>query len=374
MSYKIDSQAARKRLTPRREPYWHKLTQGRYLGFRRTASGSGGSWVARFQDDTSKKTYRALGESLDYDSAVSAALKWFAGVSHVADSHYRVSDAVADYVRKLELHNKPGAGRIVELRLKKNITASLARTELAKLTTVQLNRWHQALVRENGDAADTRKSKAGANKLLSTLRAALNLAFRNGLAASDREWRKVTPFKNANQARTLFLTDEQVRATLDHTSGAFNSLVRVSVLTGARYGELRAARIEDFHPEHGTITLNGKTGERECYLSDETVTLFQQLAGNRPGDAFLLVKDDGSQWRPGHQFEPMKKVVAAAGLPVETVLYSLRHYHISKALLAGIPTQVIAENVGTSVAMIEKHYGKFMPKDRRRLLNQVVLL
>jgi len=202
MAYKIDSQAARKRLTPRREPYWHKLTQGRYLGFRRTATG--GSWISRFQDDTNRKTYHSLGESLDYDSAVTAALNWFAGVSHVADSHYRVSDAVADYVRKLELNNRPGAGRHVELRLKKHIPAGLMRTELAKLTTVQLNRWHQSLVRENGDADDTRKSKVGANKLLSTLRAALNLAFRNGLAASDREWRKVTcGWRIGNYLRTI---------------------------------------------------------------------------------------------------------------------------------------------------------------------------
>ena len=43
-------------------------------------------------------------------------------------------------------------------------------------------------------------------------RSALNLAFRSGLAASDREWRKVQPFKGIGAARTLFVTDDQVRA------------------------------------------------------------------------------------------------------------------------------------------------------------------
>ena len=69
----------------------------------------------------------------------------------------------------------------------------------------------------------------------------------------------------------------------------------------------------------------------------------------------------------------MQAAVRAAKLPAETVFYSLRHYHISKALLAGVPPQVVAENTGTSVSMIEQHYGKFLPQDRRDFFNAVKL-
>jgi len=146
------------------------------------------------------------------------------------------------------------------------------------------------------------------------------------------------------------------------------------VLTGARYGELCNARVGDFNPEHGTVTLSGKTGTRECYLSDEAVNLFQTLAVGRSGNECLLLKDDGTPWGKSHQHRLMKAAVAAAGLPSECVLYSLRHYYISKALLSGVQPQVLAANVGTSLRMIEQHYGKFMPKDRRQMMNRVALL
>jgi integrase len=285
-----------------------------------------------------------------------------------------VQDAVADYIRHLEINNSARSARDTELRLKKHLPANILETELTRLTTVQLQRWHQSLVRLNGDPEDTRKSKDGANKLLAKLRAALNLAFRSGLAASDREWRKVRPFKGVGAARTLFLTDDQVKALLDHSAGAFHALVRAALLTGARYGELRAARAEDFNPEHGTVTLNGKTGERQCYLSDVGLAFFaEQVKGKAPRD-LIFERDGGGPWRHGDQYRAMHAVVEQAKLPVDTVFYSFRHYHISMAMAAGIAVQIIAENTGTSVRMIELHYGKFMPADRREMLNRIAPL
>jgi hypothetical protein len=37
-------------------------------------------------------------------------------------------------------------------------------------------------------------------------------------------------------------------------------------------------------------------------------------------------------------------------------------------LKSGVPTQLLAENTGTSIRMIERHYGKFIKDDRRRML------
>jgi len=56
-----------------------------------------------------------------------------------------------------------------------------------------------------------------------------------------------------------------------------------------------------------------------------------------------------------------------------TVFYSLRHTHVSLALLGGVNIQVLAGNLGTSIRMIEMHYGKFLRSDRRAMFNAVVL-
>jgi hypothetical protein len=45
-SPKLDTRSARARLAARREPYWHMLTAGLHLGYRR-AGPHGGTWVAR---------------------------------------------------------------------------------------------------------------------------------------------------------------------------------------------------------------------------------------------------------------------------------------------------------------------------------------
>ena len=67
----------------------------------------------------------------------------------------------------------------------------------------------------------------------------------------------------------------------------------------------------------------------------------------------------------------MTAAIKAAKLPHDTTFYALRHTHISRALLAGVNAQVVAENTGTSVRMIEKYYGKFMKADRRAMFNNV---
>jgi hypothetical protein len=51
----------------------------------------------------------------------------------------------------------------------------------------------------------------------------------------------------------------------------------------------------------------------------------------------------------------------------------LRHYHISRTLVAGLPRQMIAENCGTSVRMIETHYGKLWVSDRQQMVDLIAL-
>ena len=86
----IDTPTKRRKLTPRREPYFHKLGKGQHLGFRRLASG--GTWIARLTIE-GKKTYNSLGseEQLSFEDASKEANKWFVQVGQMEpdqDVHY----------------------------------------------------------------------------------------------------------------------------------------------------------------------------------------------------------------------------------------------------------------------------------------------
>jgi hypothetical protein len=50
-------------------------------------------------------------------------------------------------------------------------------------------------------------------------------------------------------------------------------------------------------------------------------------------------------------------------------MYCLRHTHISQRLLKGVSIHLLADELGTSVRMIEKHYAKYLTIERRKALN-----
>ncbi|MEA3410790.1 MAG: tyrosine-type recombinase/integrase [Pseudomonadota bacterium] len=163
----------------------------------------------------------------------------------------------------------------------------------------------------------------------------------------------------------------QVRRLLDHADGAFRGLCETVIVTGARPGELANARVRDFSRTDGTLSLTGKTGHRTSYLSQQGFEMFTQLSRGKLPGALLLPNDAGMPWRKEHWRDLMMRARKTAHLPADTVMYSLRHYAVSKMLVAGVAPQVTAENTGTSIRMIERHYGKFTALDRRTMLDRV---
>jgi integrase len=73
------------------------------------------------------------------------------------------------------------------------------------------------------------------------------------------------------------------------------------------------------------------------------------------------VPRDDQRWRKSDHSRPFAKVVEAAGLdPTEVTVGALRHTHITRQLIAGTPTRVVAANCDTSVAMLEKTYSRYI--------------
>lgn len=377
--YRIDSKTARARLTPRREPYWHKLRKGAYLGYRRTETG--GTWIARHRTEEGRQQYESLGPLSEiepdeqFETAKERAEDWLKSLGSRAKTAYTVKDVIDDYVKHRRVKNSLKSAEDARQRLYKHAVPELGHIRLTKLTTAQLADWRDSLVRVSEDEEDVRKSKDGANRVLSYLKAALNLAYQKDHIGTDRAWRRVKAFEGVGQARKVFLTEAQVKRLYEHTSGAFHGLVKSLLLTGMRPGiEPAHLLVEQFDRRAGTLEVRkSKTGPRTVYLSDEAVAHFKALAKGKHPKAYLHTKDDGSPWGKSHQQRPMVEARKAAKLPKDTNMYSLRHTYISRALLAGVNAQVVAENCGTSVRMIEKHYGKFLRSDRRAMFNQVTL-
>ena len=97
-------------------------------------------------------------------------------------------------------------------------------------------------------------------------------------------------------------------------------------------------------------------------------------AGQRSDSDRLLLKADGTPWRPelAEQRWPFAAVATTVGLP-KTTMYALRHSSIVRALLAGIPTQVVANHHDTSVGMITRNYGRFITDHSDSLVRGALL-
>ena len=397
-STNISTPNGRARLAARREPYFTRIAKAQHLGFRKLETG--GTWVAKYTAGQARQ-YRALGseaEIPEHAEALKLALAWFRDATEEdqPESTYTVQMAIDDYCADLSTRKGKNAGYRASMAAKRHITPKLGKIEVSKLRTKRVKAWLSDLVCSADDEQAVRRSKDSANRILTILKASLNLAFKDGVIKSDIEWRRVSPFHDVGSARDVYLSREQCKALLDACQSDFRDMVRSALLTGARYSELACRKVGDLDLKQGVLRVTGgKTGSRDIVLNDAACAHFKLLAKDKLPVALLhyrilnatAIKTDEpkallAEWKSSDQVRRMRAAVTAANrsvtyanhLPVATCFYSLRHTSASLALLAGVNIQVLAENLGTSIRMIETHYGKFLHSDRRAQFNLVAAL
>jgi integrase len=392
---KLDTRAARLRLTKRREPYWRSISQGLAVGYRKGANG--GTWIARHYSAEHGRRYQSIGTAddvadadgahvLSFAQAQEAARKWFAHLARhdrgeVRSGPYTVRECLEEYLTWFQGHRKSGID--ARSRVDTHILPKLGDIQCNRLTTAELQKWlrdlasaparlrskkdakkpnFRALVK--GDDEAIRRRRASANRTLTALKAALNRAWREGKISSDDAWRRVEPFEEADGARARYLTVAEAKRLLNASSPDFRRLAQAALATGARYSELAALRAADFNPDSGTIHVRtSKSGKgRHIVLNDEGAALFRSLVAGKPGDALLLVKADGTPWNKSHQARPMTEACKRAKIKPPASFHILRHTWASLAVMASAPLMVVARNLGhADTRMVERHYGHLAP-------------
>ena len=377
---KLDSRNARLPLKRRREPYWQVIVQGCALGYRKNAVG--GTWIARWRTPESKHVYHAIGPaddntddgatSIDYKAAQEEARKWFGEMAKTCGKRgdYTVGQAIDDYIAFLKRERSPAAAYDSEKRAGKWIKPKLGNTIIHTLTRSALYEWWLTVMEP--DAKGRTLTKDSANHVLTVLKAALNRAadLRPDDVPSVDAWARLKPYKGAGDSRKVVLTQAQRTRLINTTSGGLRDLILGALLTGARPpGELASIRCQDFDPDTGTVVIKGKTGVRVATLDKLAREFFDDLAAGKDPDALLFTRDDGEPWGKNHHIRPWNEAAKRAKLPSSATMYCLRHTHISQRLLKGVSIHLLADELGTSVRMIELHYAKYMTLERRKALN-----
>jgi integrase len=393
---KLDTRSARTKLSARREPYWTVLSQGCALGYRKGAKG--GTWIARFRDDSGRQHYEALGPADDardpdgltvfaFADAQAKARAWLeqkareqAGNLAASNGPYTIANALADY-RADYLRRGGKAVDRLDWSAEAWIKPGMGNLPLAKLGKARIITWHQKIAetparlrtksgseqrhRKPDSSPDAvRRRRSTANRVLTILKGALNHAHREGKCANDDAWRTVRAFREADAARLRYLSDDEARRLTNACPVDFRTLVTGALLTGCRYGELGAMTAEDFTLDAGTVRVRAsKSGKpRHVVLTDEGQNFFATLAAGKPGSARLFVRANGKPWAKSEQQRPLSAACAAARIDPPVNFHGLRHTYASRLAMKGVPLAVVAAQLGhADTRMVEKHYGHLAP-------------
>ncbi|QYJ07906.1 tyrosine-type recombinase/integrase [Qipengyuania flava] len=380
----------REKLKPKAgdEPHWQRLRQGVYLGYRPSKKKAGGTWFARFYDSeanrNSRKRLGDYGTLTGHDvfkQAKADAESWAETVEsggERARDLVTVKDACEAY-----LEQKPGS--IAEGVFRRHVYSDpISKVKLDKLRRHHLEAWRKRLEQapalltrsKNGEKRWKERAKSTVNRDMVPLRAALGMVLKSGAPNTDAAWQEaLKPFKGADKRRELYLDRDERRKLIDETGDEARPFVKALCLLPLRPGALAGLTVRDFEKRTRSLTIGkDKNGNpRQISLPPVIADFFsEQVKGKLPA-APIFARAGGEAWNKDAWKYPIKEAVKAAGVPGAASAYTLRHSVITDLIRARLPILTVAQLSGTSVAMIERHYGHLVRDDAEEALASIAI-
>lgn len=294
-------------------------------------------------------------------------------------STYTVGDAIRDYLEWFRDHRK--SFRSTKYTCDAYIVPHFGHRVAEDLESPEIRAWHQAL--SNSPRArhvaygkprkympppatdeEKRRRRNTANRTLMVMRAALNMAVRDGKITNDTAWRSVQAFRGVVLEKADYLTVDECRKLAAVVSPDFRNLMRAALYTGARLMELARMTAADFNPEAGTVQfMRTKTSKgRHVSLTEEGSAFFQQITYNVFRTDIVLRRSDGDPWRPADPCYRLKTACQVACVK-HISFHAFRHTYASLLAMSGASSLVIAKNLGhSSTDSSERYYSHLSPE------------
>jgi integrase len=386
---KLETAAARARLTIRKKPYWITIAPTISVGYRRCAGP--GTWSVRAYSDGAAWTKR-IGLADDRESADGATvLTFWQAQDHARTLARGQSDqdgdrpvTVVEAIERYEIDLRARGGDTYNAaRARAHLTTTLESKPVALLTARELQRWRSGLTAKG-------LTPASVNRTRTCLRAALELAAAHDPRIVNRQaWRVgLASLPDATEHRNVILTDAEVRrlveAAYEHDR-AFGLGIEMLAVTGARLSQVARLTVSDLQADRSEPRLlmprsaKGRMRKRiertSIPIPNPLATVLAQSARGRPGSAPLLA--DTTAWGNAGRARyrrTFRAAAAAAGFDPDTVTaYALRHSSIVRQLVAGVPVRVVAALHDTSVKMIEATYSRHIAEHTDALARRAML-
>lgn len=308
---------------------------------------------------------------------------------------YTVGHALRDYLAERHQFGARYAYKHVLADMNAYIVGDLSSIPCAELDVKQLKAWFNELKTSSQDASNfvrrspnsllplndgeaDRKARLRANSVLVTLKAALNLAWRDQKIESDAAWRRIRPYRGVRKARSRILDGGEVKALLAAAPRDLGQLITGALLTGCRVGELLELRPSNFNYEAGRLFVHAsKTGRsRNIILSYEGISFFERMTHCLGEKDPIFVMSSGRPWARRGYTGPMRLACLKAGLHPPAIFHDLRHTYASNLIMAGVSIFVVAEQLGhadcTQVIKTYGHISSHFATEQLRTLSPLV--
>jgi integrase len=383
--------------------YWRNLDRGIHLGYHK--SRRGGRWLVRWYLQAAKSYRRielgdaddfAHEQTLDYHAAVEAARTAvdLARRKAAADAEgptLTVGYAIEQYLALRNARKSASEEREIKADASSTLNKHVLRDKklcalrLDELTESKLIDWREGL--DPALKGTTRRRilndfKAGLNTMLRKERRRLptdlETIIKMGLAAED-----IGIVHNEVARENQILDDAIVRQIVAKGFEADSDIGRMLLClaaTGARFSQIRRMKVRDAQLSlkrllvpHSRKGRNKSAGYSPIRIGPDVIEALELVIAGRRADEPLLerwrlkqtgpgvwVRDRRGAWTSSSELtRPWGVICEQLGLE-KIVPYALRHSSIVRGIASGLPVRLVAAMHDTSVAMIEKHYSRWI--------------
>ena len=188
-----------------------------------------------------------------------------------------------------------------------------------------------------------------------------------GLAPAKGRANRREHITDAEGSRPMFRTLDAAEVLDGRPLGWLRDWIVVGLGTGLRPGEQAALTWPDVRLAEGALRVRGTKTDgsaRPVPFAGDAADVLRQRAESRTGEGespvFTAARGGPVEMRS--LSKRLQALAVSAGVGKNVTAYSLRHSYGTRMAAAGVPLLDLARIMGTSVQMIERHYGHYCPQ------------